>query len=319
VLETAQSVADYVIATGTAHITPKSSFGEREQAARELLPILMATENDLQQHYNIQRLALRLHLDERTLIQWTQHYQRRARLTPPIRQPTQPSPPSSQSTQPAQTLQPSSTAVPDAQTIETARPGSAAERYCLAILIRRSDLLYIANRRLRELSAQTPGTREALGPLTAEDFVHSDFRGIFNVLERALAQDDLEPVEYLEQHLPYELATEVKKLLVEPLDAFRQQLVPSMHAQLAAELEVARKKKEWMTAGSSSAELEFVHRVLDLRKQRLKRDNQDLYFLIQDADPDSEQEYNRRVMVNRLAIRFIDEAVNQVAQLQREH
>jgi hypothetical protein len=318
-------VADYVIATGAARITPKSTFGEREQVARELLPILTATENDLQQHYNIQRLALKLHLDERTLIQWMQQQQRKAARTAPpypYRQPVQTVPASPQTfppARPSQAVQPAADAGTSVQAAEPIRPGNAAERYCLAILIRRPDLLYVANRRLRGLATQAPKTREALGPLSAEDFVFSDFRGIFNVLERALAQDDQDPVEYLEQRLPYELVMEVKSLLVEPLEAFRQRLAPSMRAQLEAELEVARRKKEWMTAGSSSTELEFVHRVLDLRKQRLKRDNQDLYFLIQDADPDSEQEYNRRVMVNRLAIQFIDEAVNQVAQLQREH
>src|SRR5260221_1711959 len=47
-VENAQTVVDYVIQAGTAHLTEKSTFIEREQVARELLPILLATENDLQ-------------------------------------------------------------------------------------------------------------------------------------------------------------------------------------------------------------------------------------------------------------------------------
>src|SRR5260221_3071005 len=47
-VENAQTVVDYVIQAGTAHLTEKSPFIEREQVARELLPILLATENDLQ-------------------------------------------------------------------------------------------------------------------------------------------------------------------------------------------------------------------------------------------------------------------------------
>ncbi len=190
------------------------------------------------------------------------------------------------------------------------------------MLIRFPDLLYVANRRLRELAARSPKARESLGALSADDFIYSDFRGIFNVLERALAQDDHEPLEYLERHLPYELFTEVKNLLVEPLDAFKQRLSPSLHAQLEAELEAARKKKEWMTTGSTTAELEFVHRILGLRVQRLRRDNQTLFFLIQDAaqngDSESEARYNRQSNMNTLAIKLIDQAVNQVAQIQRE-
>jgi DNA primase len=311
-IDSAQSVADYVIAAGTAHLTPQSPFSEREQIARQLLPILMATENDLQQHYNIQRLALKLHLDERTLIQWTQRQQKRGpRVVLADRTAVQAQPP----TMPAQSA--SAPATP------AVLVGNAIEGYCLSMLVRDPRLLYVANRRLGELAMlaaeQAAQARDALGPISAADFVRSDYRAIFNVLEHALVQDDQEPLEYLKLHLPYELGLELERLLVEPLDAFKQRLTPAMHAQLEAELEAARKKREWATAISVQTELEFVHKMLELRKQRLRRDNQDIYFLIQDTDPESEAQYNRRLYVNRIAIKFIDQAVSQVAQLQREH
>src|SRR5579859_1315955 len=140
-VENAESVVDYVIAAGTAHITPKSTFTDREQVARDLLPILLATENDLQQHYNIQRLALRLRLDERTLIQWAQQQRGQAgRIILKEQQKDQ-----RPSSRPAPA--PEGQAGDDVQP-EGTRPGLALERYCLGMLIQQPRLWALANRRL---------------------------------------------------------------------------------------------------------------------------------------------------------------------------
>jgi len=74
VIERAVPVADYVIQQGT-RILRQASPQEREKAARDLLPILMATESDLQRSSNLQSLAGEWHIDERMLIQWAQHRQ----------------------------------------------------------------------------------------------------------------------------------------------------------------------------------------------------------------------------------------------------
>ncbi|MCC7450057.1 MAG: DNA primase [Anaerolineae bacterium] len=299
-IDSAQSVTDYVINAGTARLTAQTSFSEREQIAHQLLPILLATENDLQQHYNVQRLALKLHLDERTLIQWAQQQQRRL-----------PPKPNGQQPEPKKADRPAAWPVAPAK-----RLGNASEAYCLAMLIRDPKLLRVANRKLRELAGEVEAAREALSSLGAEDFTRSDYQQIFRTFEQALAQDDFDTVEYLQQHLPYELYMEVIRLLVEPLDVFKQGLLPSMHAQFEAELEAARKKKEWITPSTGQDEPDFVNRMLDLRKQRLKRENNDLYFLLQDASPDTEMEYNRKLIVNKYALKVLDQTVK--TRLQRE-
>src|SRR5258708_34801469 len=71
-VEKAYPVVDYVIAVATTNLSPQSTYMEREQMAHELLPILMATEKDLQQNYNIQRLALELRLEPKLVVQWSQ-------------------------------------------------------------------------------------------------------------------------------------------------------------------------------------------------------------------------------------------------------
>ncbi len=301
-IDTAQSVTDYVISAGTAHLTAQATFSEREQIARQLLPILLATENDLQQHYNVQRLALKLHLDERTLIQWAQQQQKRIAPKPNGQQPE-----TKKADKPAQV----------ARSVAPAKQsGNASEAYCLAMLIRDPNLLYVANRKLRELTSEAEEAREALSSLSADDFTRSDYRQIFSAFEGSLAQDDLEPVEYLQKYLPYELYMEVASLLVERLVTFKQGLLPSMHAQLEAELEAARKKKEWMTPSTGQDEPDFVNRMLELRKQRLKRENNDLYFLLQDASPDGEIEYNRKFNTNKYALNVLEQTVK--TRLQRE-
>jgi hypothetical protein len=193
----------------------------------------------------------------------------------------------------------------------------SSEGYCLAMLIRESRLLATANRKFRELAAQTPETRESLRRLSTDDWARTEFRAIFDTLLRALAQDDLEPLEYLQQHLPYELIAELDRLLADPLDVFKQSLHPSMHTQFEVEVEATRKKKEWTSAGNE--ETEFIQRILDLRKQSLRRNNQELFFLIQEADPDSQLHYNHRLRGNSQAIKVIDQAVKAMAQLQRAH
>jgi DNA primase len=305
----ATPVVDYVIAAGTAHLTPSASLGEREIVARELLPILLATESNMQQHYNIQRLALKLRIDERTLIQWTMQHQKRTVKGIVTRAPKN----NPQQQQAATIATAKGTTAPT-----TEQANSPLERYCLAALIVRSGLLSLANRKLREIVSGAPGARDALKSVSAEDFVRSDYRAIFTVLEEAFNQDDQEPKDFLEEHLPYELRNEVENLGVAQLTEFKQRLTPSLHAQLEAELEAARKKEGWMTSSPARIELEFVHRIFELRKQRLRRENQDLYFLIKDADSDQEMEYNRKVIANRLALQLIDQTINQIALSQRD-
>jgi len=46
-----------------------------------------------------------------------------------------------------------------------------------------------------------------------------------------------------------------------------------------------------------------------LRKLRLTRENMDIQFLQQDADPTSAREFDRKVSINNLAVLHIDKAL----------
>jgi DNA primase len=292
-------VADYVIQQGTAHLNNQSSYHEREQAARALLPILMATESDIQRNGNIQTLARRAHIDERTLIQWSQHRQAAsARRVPSLQQQRQ------LADRPAR---PGSLSGP---------PGQSAQRegFCLRLLIDQPERLYAANRKLRALRGQNVALSDVLGPLGIEDFSRADYQAIFQTLERALDQDEFDALDYLDHHISSELAAVVQELRVAPLDAIQQILPRSLRAELSS---IVREQTRINTLPEPSTSL-FVQEALELRLRRLERAWQELYFLQQDADDFTGQRYQDILNAHRHARQLIVLALRDMRSLARD-
>ncbi len=93
-------VADFVIDMETSALPANASLLEREAVARTLLPLLVASENNLYNRDNVQKLALRLHIAERDLLSWADEQARiekakKPRTPPPEKQPY-PNPPRKQ-------------------------------------------------------------------------------------------------------------------------------------------------------------------------------------------------------------------------------
>lgn len=78
-IEHAVPVADYLIDVETQQLPPNATLQEREAVARQVLPMLMASESDLYRKDNLQKLALRLRIGERDLLAWAQEQHRQAR------------------------------------------------------------------------------------------------------------------------------------------------------------------------------------------------------------------------------------------------
>ncbi len=259
-LERAVPVAEYVIQQATAQLGPNASLAERERVARALLPILTATENDLQRHANVQALARRVHIDERWLLQWAQRVKttpRRRRLKPPTPQRQPPPPPA-----------------PKAPAL-----GSSREQFCLRLLLEEPEWLFSANRKLRELQDGEADMAQALAALQAEDFSRSDYQLIFRTLHEALHRGESDPLDYLLAHLPPALAAEVNELSMSPLESFRNQLPPTLEGEL---LSVVREQERVNALPEPNARL-FVREALALRLAALERRLQELYFLQQEA------------------------------------
>jgi len=298
-IERAVPVAEYVIQQGTAHLTEHSSPQERENAARELLPILMSTESDLQRSGNIQALARRVRIDERMLIQWAQHRQAvQVRSKPSIKD---------QRKLVERTTRPAAA---------VGLPGQSAQREeaCLRMLIEQPDRLYAANRRLRELQGTDTALAETLAPLSAEDFSRADYQEIFRHLVRSLYQDDLEPLDYLYQQLSPELAEVVDRLRVEPLAEFQQALSKALVTELQS---IVRDQARINTLPEPNTSL-FIQDTLALRHSRLERESQDLYFWQQEAqDGPTDQHYQARVEANRRSRQLIAKTLQQMRSFAR--
>ncbi|NDJ77235.1 MAG: DNA primase [Chloroflexi bacterium] len=299
-IERAIPVANYVIQQGTAHLSPDASYHEREAAARLLLPILTATESDLQRNGNIQTLARQVRIDERTLIQWTQRRQAaQTRALPSMRD---------QRRLAGRTAQVAPPAV-------GGPPGQSdlREAFCLRLLLEQPKRLFAANRKFRELRADDIVLDQVLAPLCAQDFSRPDFQAIFRAIEESLYQDDLDPLDYLHDHLQPELVSVIDDLQITVLEAFRQEL-PGV---LATELEsILRDQARVNTLRQPDTEL-FIQDALALRQSRLERESHELYFLQQDASDLTDQRYHVTVRANALARKVINKALQQMKSFAR--
>ncbi|MBN1565714.1 MAG: DNA primase [Anaerolineae bacterium] len=255
-------IAEYVIQQSTASLNRHSSYHERERVARDLLPILTATESDLQRNGNIQSLARRVWIDEKTLMQWTQR--RRAiqtRAVPTVHEQRQ--------------LAGRSSYNHPGRGSKSGKPGQTTapqESLCLSLLLEQPDRLAAANRKLRELQTQDAHVNPSLGPLGTQDFSRGDYQAIFDVLERSLYQDELDPLDYVFDYLPHALAERVDQLLALPHEVVRRALPPQDSA--TAYLRTLPGVTQF-----TSFEIES----LILRQSRIERELQELYFLQQDS------------------------------------
>ena len=71
-IASAVSVADFVIDLETAALPPDGSIQQKQALAEQILPLLLASEDQLYQQTNLQKLARRLRIQERELLAWAQ-------------------------------------------------------------------------------------------------------------------------------------------------------------------------------------------------------------------------------------------------------
>jgi DNA primase len=165
-VDNAQPVADFVIEAETATLPPHASVQEREAVARRVLPMLVASENNLYKKDNVQKLALRLRIAERDLLAWADEQARlrkpsprdnalkvlKADLNEPPEVPERDYneadiPPPGEYDDASGTMpriQPARRPVPTRDV--------AIEEYCLRGLFRRPEVFYAVNRMLRQLA-----------------------------------------------------------------------------------------------------------------------------------------------------------------------
>jgi DNA primase len=154
----------------------------KNDVAAQVLPLIEDVPSSIERDTYRQRLARLLKVDERTLLT--------AAPSKPARQR-----PRQQLTAPAASeTAPSKSGTTPAAVLTT---GSPLETHCLGVLLRRPDLLYNADRVMQEAGLPRLGN---------EDFSRADQQAIFHLLRESLNQTDAEPLEYVLNRLPGELA-----------------------------------------------------------------------------------------------------------------
>lgn len=173
----------------------------------------------------------------------------------------------------------------------TSRTASrAAEAYCLRMLLLDFGMLPQVNRTLRELAGNDDHLLEGpLRELTPDDFTQGEYRALFASLQEALAQDDEEPIDYLQDSLDEALTAELETLLLDEVDHIHVQVKRRMHGEF---MDIWKTFERQIRHGLDP-QSDVVRRALRVRHQRLEREQQEIRFLLEDAQRSNDAETER--------------------------
>ncbi len=318
----ATPVAEYVIATEVAGLSPNPTMQEREALARRVLPILVASENQLQRKDNVQKLALRLHIVERDLLAWADEQERLAKAKPPRWMPGDPPPPEPD----LANAPPPFNGEPDVRPAAewggirppTRQQDIALEAHCLRLLLQHPELFYYVNRKFRELAGENAALYTGpLGDLNADDFSRTDYRVLMIVFLSAIQQDEMEVLDYMRAELEPDLVATVDALLKDEVDGLRTRISNRMGPDLLAAIKQTRLP---LTPVDLNAEI--VDKALRLRTRGLQRNREDMFFLQMDLQSQTEDptiaSYEGNVELSRLAKRLIEAELQRQASLSKQ-
>jgi DNA primase len=324
-VDNAQPVAEYVIDAEMASLPANPSVHERQALARRLLPMLVASENDLYRKDNIQRLALRLHIGERDLLAWAEEQRRIMAAKAPRSYNRLPQRPQSNATSaPHSAVSSTSEEPPDfpptnyddlIPPLDFEEDGSfydlpvrgavrsnggwgtqksTPEEYCLRVLFQQPKLMYTINRQFRELAADDPVLLNGpLCDLDVADFSRSDYCALLQAFQDAIEQDEYEPLDYLRVNLDSTLLAILDEIMVDDLQDVRSRVRYRMNGEVADYWKIHEKSVIAVVDRSA----EFVDRMLDLRLKRIRRELQEITFLAQEAQASGDIDAAKRYLL----------------------
>lgn len=321
-VEAALPVADFVIDMETAQLKPNAGVAEKQAIASRILPILTASESDMYRHANIQRLALRLRVSENDLLIWAAEmqsrqkpasYEHRALSEGDVSE----EPPGFDSLPPPdyegrdyEDDEFDPYVPPPARAFTSQHVSHAAEIYCLRMILRRPGMIARANRKLRELAnGDTELMGGPLSAISAADFSQTELRSILVLLQEALSQDEQETLDYLRSHLDGPLLNELNRLLREDTEELEISLGRRFHGEFDTNIKTFRTR----VLPSLDLDEDLMRRLLEVRIQRLRREREEIQFLMQDAsimqDRESEHHFFRQVGPQTRALHLIENEI----------
>lgn len=280
-VDNALPVADYVIEVEAGKLSEKASLQQREETAKRVLPLLIASENDLYKQDNLQKLAVRLRIMERDLLVWAQQI-KQAPPPPAPRQAAQPDYPEPppldyDAIAPPPEEDEAFNTVPPLRLVkpQTAHRDAPVERHCLQTLWYNPELYYQVNRKFRELADNDRNLLQ--GPLAdfePDDFSRDTHRALMRVFQSALEQDNMEPLDFARTQLEPSLLHALEDLLEEDEAVIVQQQLKFGRKDLQV---IQKEHNRFHKTTNLQADLE--KNALRLRKERIARERQEISFL----------------------------------------
>jgi len=244
----------------------------KAEIAAQMLPLIEDLPNPVERDSYRQLLARRLKVDERSLTG--------AKPTAsPVRR-RRPTAEASQEQKPA-----AATA--------SFSPFRKVEGACLALLLRRPDLLPHLDRRLQESS---------LGALSTADFEYTDHQMILRLIQQSLEQDEKDQAHYVEAHLDESLRETYTSLLAQS-------------APKGANANLSRNRDERLLD-------ELTRQVLQVRQQSLNESVNQLRFILEEAqqsgDPRTTATQGQLMLQYGRMLNRLDEARRRMSDIRRE-
>ena len=303
-VEGAIPLPQYVIDQELAELPEDASIQQREAAARRVLPLLQATESDLVKRDNEQLLARRLRIGVQEMRVLSAEIVRRTQqkdFAPPDEGPPPDWDEGYDEGAPA--------ATPEALFEEDASSLAQLEAGLLRMLLREPRHLQAIDQLLRQLSPEEPETAESatslrqlyFGDFGGDDFSQNEHRAFITLLREAL-REEVEPFSYLQaQSAEVQLGAALEALMEEELDWLSGRLGYG----LAEDLKLHRRRNPPDELLAAEQERDLLCGALDLRRRRLGRMLDELYFLVEgEADA---SEYAPLLMAWARARRLLDE------------
>ena len=285
-VEGAIPLPQYVIDQEMAALPADASIQQREAAARRVLPLLLATESDLLRRDNVQRLARRLRIMEGDLLALAVAVERRTHQPAPA--PADEGPPPPDWEEGPYDISPEAAVAPRPQ--EEAASLAQLEAGLLRLLLREPSRLHEIDQLLRQMQpdasdAASPMRQLYFGDFGGDDFVQNDHRAFITLLREALRADEEEPFSYLRaQSEEAQLGAALEALMEEELDWLSGRL----HFGLAEDLKLHRRRNPPDELLAAEQERDMFCGALDLRRRRLGRMLDELYFLAESEADASE-------------------------------
>ncbi|MBK8134969.1 MAG: DNA primase [Chloroflexi bacterium] len=302
-------VADFVIDFETRDLPHNASIMEKESVARRLLPLLMASERDLYKQDNLQKLAARLKIAEKTLLAWAaaeaRENAKQPRSAPRPR--TQDIPddlPPTQYTEPPPEFDEFGDPVPyDGPEPEPSQPRSVAgfvapsgdmllEVHCLQYLIDQPMWLYHINRRLRLLAGdERPLMEGPFADLHELDFSDTAHQIVWKVLSDAINQDALAHTDAINQGIATQGVEIVDRLRMARQDILRD----SIRSRFEGDAAVAWTMLQQRIMGPEIAQDDLIRTTLRLRLRRIQRESEDLQLMLAEAEAAENQQQAKSI------------------------